>query len=129
MKYLSVEDILEISFILVDEAGGAHGLRDKEALLSLVKAPRQTFGGKDLYSDIFLKAAVYLKEIITRHPFVDGNKRTAMTAAFVFLAQNGYVPTAKKGEVKKFAFKVIKNKLEILEISGWLKKNSKKIGK
>ncbi len=123
MKYLTAEDILHIHAVVVSETGGAHGLRDREALLSLSQAPRQSFGGKELYPTLFLKAALYAREIIMRHPFVDGNKRTGMSAAFVFLADNGYRATALKGDIEAIALRVISERLSVEEIATWFKMN------
>lgn len=47
------------------------------------------FDGKELYPDVFLKAAALLDSLINNHPFVDGNKRTGITAAALFLQANG----------------------------------------
>jgi death on curing protein len=126
MKYLSAEDILQIHSIVISETGGSHGFRDREALLSIAQSPRQSLGGKELYSTVFLKAALYAREIIMRHAFVDGNKRTGMSAAFVFLADNGYLSIAAKGDIEAMALRVIHERLTIESIAGWLKKNTKR---
>lgn len=61
------------------------------------------------------------------HPFIDGNKRTGMTSAAVFLENNGYVVTSLEGEIEGFALRVVTEKLGMEVISAWLKKHSKKI--
>jgi len=127
--YLTQKEILLIHSIVIDETGGSHGLRDRHAISILGNLPRQRFGGHELYKTIFEKAAVYARNIIMGHPFVDGNKRTGMTAALVFLENNGYQITLKEGEIKKFALKIIKDRLEIKAIARWLKANSRKIKK
>ena len=129
MKYLSVEQILLIHSIIIDETGGLHGIRDRDALLSLEGLPRQKFGGKELYVGVFQKAAVYACNIVMGHPFVDGNKRTGMVAASIFLEINGYKISVKHGEIEKFALRIVKRRLDIEKIVDWLKKNSRKIKK
>lgn len=126
MKYLSAEDILHIHSLLIDETGGAHGVRDQHALLSLAGLPKQKVFGRELYPTIFDKAAVYARNIIFGHPFVDGNKRTAMTATSVFLEDNGYSITAAKGEIERFALAVLHEKLNASEIAAWLKNHCRK---
>ena len=126
MFYLSLEDILETHSFVIDETGGSHGLRDRGALLATIALPAQTAFGQELYPTIFIKAAVYARNIISSHPFIDGNKRTGMTTAIVFLEDNGYVALAKKGEVEKFALAIIEEKLDIEAIATWLKRHSKK---
>ena len=88
MEYLKKDHIFLIHSMVVDETGGMHGVRDYNAILSVEKLPKQKMFGKELYHTVFLKAAVYARTIIMNHPFIDGNKRTGMTTAFVFLERN-----------------------------------------
>lgn len=127
MKYLTKEQILLIHSIVIDEIGGLHGVRDKYAILSLEATPKQKVFGKELYQTIFFKAAVYARDIIMNHPFVDGNKRTGVMIASVFLENNGYKIIAKEGELEKLALKVVVEKLSLEKIAIWFKKHSKKI--
>ena len=125
MRYLSVEDILQIHSFVVNETGGSHGVRDMAPVSSAAASPAQAVFGKELYPTIFAKAAVYIRIIIFSHPFIDGNKRTAMATAFVFLEDNGYRPTAREGEIERFALAIIEEKLDIEDIGAWLKSHSK----
>lgn len=126
MKYLSEEEILLIHHQLVKRYSGSHGTRDLERLKSVAQAPAQEIFGQEQYPDIFEKAAVYTRNIISDHPFIDGNKRTGMAAAAMFLKRNGYQFVAKEGEVEDFAVHIATNKPEIGEIAAWLKTHSKK---
>ena len=103
MKYLSPEQVLFIHSRIIDATGGAHGLRDIGLLQSAVSRPRATFKGKDLYKDVFHKAAALMQSLAVNHPFIDGNKRTAITSAAVFLTLNGRVLEATQGELVAFA--------------------------
>ena len=103
-----------------------HGLRDYGALLSIEAMPKQKVFERELYKDIFEKAAAYAKFIILNHPFLDGNKRTGISAASVFMENNGYAIEAQEGEIEKFALTIATEKLEIPEIARWLEKHSKK---
>ncbi|MBI2123822.1 MAG: type II toxin-antitoxin system death-on-curing family toxin [Candidatus Wildermuthbacteria bacterium] len=127
MRYLTKEQVLLIHSMVIDETGGSHGVRDYGAILSLESLPRQSAFGKELYPTLFSKAAVYARNIISGHPFVDGNKRTAMTAASVFLENNRYKLIAEKGTVEKFALLLIKKKLTIETIASWFEKNTERI--
>ena len=115
--------------MLIDETGGSHGLRDQNAILSAEQMPQQTAFGKELYPTIFLKAAVYTRNILMNHPFVDGNKRTGMASAFVFLLRNGHVSITKEGDIEKFALRIAQERLTLEKIADWFKKHSKKIKK
>ncbi|MDO8521726.1 MAG: type II toxin-antitoxin system death-on-curing family toxin [bacterium] len=126
MDYLSAEDILRLHSVVIDETGGNHGVRDRNAIASLEHLPKQEAFGRQLYPGLFQKAAVYVRNTIFSHPFIDGNKRTAMMASDVFLQLNGHEITIAKGGVEKFALAVIEKHLELEKIANWLKKNSKK---
>jgi len=129
VNYLTIKQVILIHSIIINETGGAHGIRDHDAILILKDLPRQKVFGRELYKSIFSKAAVYARNIITAHPFIDGNKRTAMVSASVFLENNGYKITSKKGGVEKFALEIIIKKLDLRIIAKWFKNNSRKIKK
>jgi death-on-curing protein len=126
VDYLSAEDILLIHSVLIDETGGSHGVRDRHAIMTLEELPRQVVFGKELYPTLFVKAALYVRNIISAHPFVDGNKRTAMAAADVFLQKNGFRISVRKGGVETFALSVIAEKKDLEKIAVWLEKNTKR---
>lgn len=126
MKYLSSEDILRLHNLVVNETVGAHGVRDHHVIKSLEGQPQQAVFGKELYPTIFDKAAVYAHRIIVNHPFLDGNKRTGMIAAIVFLEDNGYVFVAKEGVVEALALSIATEKIEVPEIAAQFKKHSKR---
>jgi len=68
--------------------GGSEGLRDAALLESAVAAPQASFGGEPLIKDPIEVAAAYLFYLCRNHPFVDGNKRTALACCLVFLQAN-----------------------------------------
>jgi death on curing protein len=87
--HLTVQIVREIHREMLVAFGGADGLRDEGLLESAVAAPQATFGGESPFSDLVEVAAAYLFYLCRNHPFLDGNKRTAMTSAIVFLRLNG----------------------------------------
>lgn len=72
--------------------GGSAGLRDESLLESAVAAPQATMMGQPLLTDPLEVAAAYLFYLCQNHPFVDGNKRTALATCLVFLSENGLLP-------------------------------------
>ena len=124
-KYLSLEEILRLHFQLIEDFGGTHGVRDEGRLLSVVEAPKLEAFGNEQYPSLFEKAAVYLRNIIGDHPFVDGNKRTALTVCGIFLSRNGKRLVSSQKGLENFTLKVATRHLEIKEISVWLSANSK----
>lgn len=126
MIYLDGEDLLRLHKIVIDYAGGSHGVRDAHLLGSIIAAPKQAFRGKELYPDIWLKAAVYLEKLAKFHVFVDGNKRTAFASAVRFLRLNGYRVMATNADATSFTLSVISAKFDVPTIAAWLKKHAKK---
>ena len=89
LEFLSVEDALEIHAMQLARYGGGDGIRDRGLLESAVAQPQMTFDGELVHKDIYSMAAAYLFHIVSNHPFVDGNKRTGLLCALVFLDLNG----------------------------------------
>ena len=81
-------------------------------LASAVLTPQSSFGGKSPYADIVEVAAAYLFYICGNHPFLDGNKRTAMMAAIVFLRLNGIEPAPDGDRWEEFVLDVAASKLD-----------------
>ena len=82
----------EVLLILQDQIrryGGAYGVRDLDLLSSALAMPSASFEGKFLHNDLYDQAAAYAFHICQNHPFIDGNKRTALATALVFLSLNG----------------------------------------
>ena len=90
--HLTVDIVKEIHDAVLAEFGGSGGIRDEGLLHSAVAAPQATLGGESPFADLAEVAAAYLFYICRNHPFIDGNKRTAMTAAIVFLRLNSIEP-------------------------------------
>jgi death-on-curing protein len=89
MRYLSLDEVLELHRLTLAQSGGMPGLRDSGALESALAQPRMTFGGADLYPALADKASALAFSLIKNHPFVDGNKRVGHAAMEVFLVLNG----------------------------------------
>lgn len=122
--YLSIVQVLAIHDQMIKRFGGSFGIRDLSLIESALGRPQVTFDGIDLYASIFDKAAALLQSLLKNHPFVDGNKRTALTSAGIFLQMNGYMLLNNHEEEVEFAVKVDNERLSLGEISSWLKKHS-----
>lgn len=97
------------------------GVKNSSLLLSALGGPQQTFDGKDLYPDIFHKAAALMRSLALNHCFHDGNKRTAMMATIIFIEENGYIITAPKKKMYCLAMNIVVNKLSVNNIARTLK--------
>ena len=89
ITFLTLAEVVEIHADQIERYGGADGIRDIHLLSSAVAMPLASFSGTFLHNDIFEMAAAYAYHISQNHPFVDGNKRTALASALVFLDLNG----------------------------------------
>jgi death-on-curing protein len=123
--YLTAEQVLFIHYRLLSETGGEHGVRDLGLLESAIARPRATFDRQELYTDIFEKAGALMESLINNHPFADGNKRTGIACAVLFLKQNGISFSAKNAELVKFTLRVASSEIGHPEITKWLKKHSR----
>lgn len=83
--YLNVADVLGMHTALMQQYGGALGVRDPGALEAALFRPQTGY-----YEDIVAEAAALMESLAINHPFVDGNKRIAFAAADVFLRINGW---------------------------------------
>lgn len=90
MQYLTLEEVIVLHRMIIDQSGGGAGIRDLGMLESALAQPQMTFGPGELYSTIEEKAAAICYSLVMNHPFVDGNKRIGHAVAEVFLVLNGY---------------------------------------
>src|ERR1700710_167255 len=87
--FLDVDEVLELHRLSLEAYGGLDGVRDAGLLASAVGQPQSSFGGAYAHQGIFEMAAAYLFHLARNHPYLAGNKRTALLAALVFLDING----------------------------------------
>jgi death-on-curing protein len=124
MHTLTAEQVLFIHARLIAETGGLGGVRDLGMLESAVGRPTASFDNKDLYPDLFAKAAALMTSLINDHPFVDGNKRTGIAAAVLFLRINGYNFSASPKDLEKKTLLVAQDRMSLEEIAEWLQESS-----
>ncbi|MDD5726479.1 MAG: type II toxin-antitoxin system death-on-curing family toxin [Patescibacteria group bacterium] len=126
VRYLTAEEMAAIQQMLLEETGGAKGIRDFGLLFSLAEKPKTSFGGSELYPGIFMKAAVLLEALVNYHVFADGNKRTAFISAAIFLRVNGYYLRVKESQGLNFMLAVANKRKKLPDIAHWLKTYSVK---
>jgi len=88
-SFLTFDEVLSLHAEQIRLFGGASGIRDLALLQSALGSAEATFDGVFLHETIFAMAATYLYSVCRNHPFVDGNKRTAVATALTFLYLNG----------------------------------------
>ena len=84
---ITVKEVEQIHDLLIDEFGGAKGIRDFGALDAALKRPYATFDKVELYPTSIEKAAAIIESILVNHPFVDGNKRTGYVLMRLMIMQ------------------------------------------
>ena len=126
LKYISVNEIIKLHRDILDETGGEYGILsrgDIEFITDFIKSQIYSMNIKDK----FYLSALILRNIISGHPFVDGNKRTGIEATDLFLRKNGYYLEMTVKEGVEFALAVAKNETNLESIYDWIKSHSKKI--
>jgi death-on-curing protein len=86
--FLTLDELLAIHERQIRKYGGSHGLRDVALLDSARANAEASLGGEWLHQTLFEMAAAYFYGICRNHPFIDGNKRTAVACALTFLRLN-----------------------------------------
>lgn len=127
IRYVQLDEVIAIQDRVMTQTGGRKGILDLPLLHSAIERPRATFGGRDLYPDLFEKAAALILSLVLNHPFNDGNKRTALAATVRFLAINGYYLLHPVRETVQFTLSIQKKNFLFEEIVHWLKKHAKKM--
>ena len=120
--YLSPQQILFIHFRIIETTGGAHGLRDVGSIQSAAARPQATFGGEDFYPDLLTKAGELFESIIKNHPFIDGNKLTAVAAAALFLRRNGFVLSTTQDDLYDFTMRMATGDAGAGDAAAWLRR-------
>ena len=125
MKYLYPKQVLYLYQCIIQQTGGTMGLRDEGLLESAVYRPHASFGGQDLYPDLFSKAAALGHSIISNHPFADGNKRVGFEAMRLTLRLNDYDLHASLEDKVDVVMQIAKGELTEQTIADWLKRHSR----
>ncbi len=114
-----VAELLFLHTVVVQEYGSPHGVRDSGALEAAVARPWSASFGREHSPTISEKAAALTESVIQRHPFVDGNKRTGVTAGAYLLSTLGHELTATNDELEEFAVAVANRDLAFEQMARW----------
>jgi len=121
IAYVSAEQVIALHQALVHDFGGATGIRERGGLESAIARPAMTFAGEDLYPDVAAKAAALMHSLVLNHPFVDGNKRTAVAAAELFGDMNRYHLLAADEELERVTLSAAQGKLDVEALTIWFR--------
>ncbi|NJL55753.1 type II toxin-antitoxin system death-on-curing family toxin [bacterium] len=125
IRYLTLAEVLKLHRRIVEESGGALGLRDVGLLESAVNQPRMTFGEQELYPTLIDKASALCFSMVMNHPFIDGNKRTGHAAMETFLVLNGLEISAPADKQEQIILNLASGELRRDAFTEWLQQNVK----
>ena len=124
---IDIRDVENIHTILIEKFGGVNGIRDRTILDSAINRPFQTFDQKELYPSSIDKAAAIFESLISNHPFIDGNKRTAYVLMRLILLEGRFDVAANEEDKYDFVIASAKGELKFEEIRNWIIQHSFKI--
>lgn len=123
IRYLTSPEVLYLHQRTIERTGGRPGVRDANLLEAILNRPRATFGGAEVHPTLAAKAAVLMYSLVLNHLFVDGNKRTGLLCAEVFLRLNGMRLQASPEDLHQFVLAVASDSLTIEQIGGWIEQH------
>ena len=129
MRYLSIGEVADLHQALLEQTGGATGIRDLGMLESALAQPRATFGGTDLHPTLIMKAAALGFSLALNHPFIDGNKRVAHAAMEVFLLLNGVELIAAIDEQEHLMLNLADGQITREQLASWIENHVKPVGR
>ena len=122
-RYLSLDEVLGLHHVAIDDAGGSPGVRDFGMLQSAVMQPAMAFSGQDLYPTVIDKAAAICFSLVMNHPFVDGNKRVGHAAMDAFLVLNGHEIQAAIDEQERVILELAAGQLKREDFIDWVREH------
>lgn len=118
-RYPTVEETLAVHAKLIMRFGGSHGIRDRGALESALARPQSGY-----YADLIQEAAALWESLSQNHPFIDGNKRAAVTVTAAFLKINGYLLRFEDLEAFSFLSGLYETgRMRFEELDRWLREH------
>lgn len=122
MIVLHKNQIIRCHDILINKTGGRDGIRDSALLDMATKSAFQTFNNEYVYHGIIKKAAMLAFSLVKGHPFIDGNKRTALHCMLLFLRLNEVhmKPIVKKKDYARLFFDLANSKIGLDPLVEWL---------
>ncbi|HYU24577.1 MAG TPA: type II toxin-antitoxin system death-on-curing family toxin [Thermoanaerobaculia bacterium] len=123
--FLALDEVLGLHAEQIRLFGGSSGIRDVGLLQPAMGSVEATFGGAFLHETIFAMAAAYLYGICRSHPFIDGNKRTAVGAALTFLEMNGVEVDADEDAFYDLVIRVAEGRVSKASVTVFLEDHAR----
>ena len=123
MRQLTVEEVIALHALIIEQSGGSSGIRSREGLESSVGQPNQTFDGEELYPSVIAKAAALGFFLVRNHPFLDGNKRIGHAALEVTLVLNGLELVASVDDQEQMFLSLAAGTVSREELTTWVEQH------
>lgn len=120
IRYLTLEEVLELHRLALEQSGGLNGVRDLGGLDSALAQPQMTFACQELYASLAEKAAALGFSLVCNHSFLDGNKRVGHAAMETFLVLNGWELAAGVDEQEQLILRLAAGSLTREEFTAWV---------
>ncbi len=120
MRYLALPELIELHRRIIEQSGGAGGIRDLGLAESALAQPQMTFGGLDLYPSLAEKAAALCFSLVMNHAFVDGNKRIGHAAMETFLLLNGFELNADVDDSESVILRLAAGEFSRVPFAQWV---------
>lgn len=120
MRYLTLDEVVQLHALLLEQSGGSRGIRDQGLLESAIDQPAMTFAGQELYSTLADKASALCFSLVMNHPFLDGNKRVGHAAMEVYLVLNGFQLDAPVDEQERVILDLAASKSTRVDFTQWV---------
>ena len=129
MRYLTLAEVLELHRRIIEQSGGADGVRDLGGLESAITQPQMSFAETKLYPSIVEAATALCYSLVLNHTFVDGNKRIGHAAMETFLVLNGYELVCDIDLAEKTILSLAAAELTRDELLAWIETHLSPLGK
>ena len=132
LELLRKKDVVLINKLTIQDVGGnfvpPFNFLHESNLDYLIEIVESEMFGSQMYPEIYHKAGVYMYNIIANHIFQDGNKRTGLESALLFLQLNGYdlKETVTNETLTNFTLSVAAGERTLEEIQKWFEENIEK---
>lgn len=127
IRFLTLDDLLAIHRIAIEDQGGDPSIRDIGGLESALAQPRQQFGGQYVHESLEAMAAAYAFHVSRNHPFIDGNKRASLAALLIFLLDNGLRLTASEEDVYATIYNLAAGSITKDALTRWVEAHCSRI--
>ncbi len=117
----TAKEILILNYSLTKRIQGTQGVAEINLLKAALLRPQSTFAGKELYPDLYSKAASLVEFILKGRPFESANTSTALAAGLLMLQKNGLVVKAGKEDVAQFEKFLQRGLVNVQTLAAWFK--------